>query len=176
MKYYGYVARWVDAVGAPVVPGLERLEKINPKLTPDRLRFLWGLLTPQARQATAPALASANVSMQSLEAAAVRAKREMWLGWHWADTTPLIDADRLQDPLMREQFDRAITDTSHLTTHVGGWTWSEDTPQPPWSTLSRAAVWTDDRYAGLRANLRRSRTQYSISPQSDGVLTLSAIG
>lgn len=58
-------------------------------------------------------------------------------------------APAVNDNRMRSRFAAAV-ETPDLVVRLGPWKQSEQQPRPPWTSLQRARVWKDAKFAALR--------------------------
>ena len=58
---------------------------------------------------------------------------------------------------------------SHLKVAYGSWTWTEENPWPPWSAVSKALLWKEPKYEGLRGLLQKPVAE-PICEKSDACL------
>ena len=54
-----------------------------------------------------------------------------------------------------EMAKRQCTIASHLKVAYGSWTYTEENPRPPWSTVIKAPLCNEPKYEGLRGLLQK---------------------
>jgi hypothetical protein len=84
-RKWAATAKWLEATGEAGAEALANLERSGDEVTAGGLRGpLQSLLTPEARQAVLPTMASPKAKMRDLITSSAVATKAMWVGFHWA--------------------------------------------------------------------------------------------
>ena len=167
LKEYSSLGRWVDACGQASVSALENLEKYKKDLTPNMLRCLRPLITPESRRALLPVMMKNKVTMHELELEASTIERKLWVGWHWREGNPHIDPARLEDTALRAWFGRSVGDVRHLKVNLGRQSLEEEEDRPSMEKLMEAPVYHLPQYQSLRQGLRQPKAQFDLTTGED---------
>jgi hypothetical protein len=157
MKEFGFVQRWVEEVGQRAVDALQNLEVLTPTLSPNALRPLRRLLTPDARLAVLPAMLEDRARPTDLEAASREAAHDMWLRWNWVSPHKYIHDDYsvFPPPHPRPLVPCPVWPWSACVALQGVWHAPAGSPAPPTLSLSPGTACGHSSRGGAGARVSR---------------------